>query len=273
MTRTEADTRSRRVARFGVVTPTLNAERYLEQTLESIWSQTGDGVEVDHIVVDGGSADATLEIASRYPSRRIVATDDQGMYDAINRGMRMVRGDIVGYLNADDELAPGAFAAVFDSLDAHPETQWVCGRLEYIDGQGQILGAMTPVHLDLPSFVGLGWNCISQPTVWIRRSFYDRVGPFDISLRNCGDYDWLARALRLAQPMILNSTVARFRLHGDQLSFDPEAMERESSIIRDRYGGRGAGANLRGLLLSLRLNLRNPRWLVAKRTGRIRFTG
>jgi glycosyltransferase involved in cell wall biosynthesis len=268
----EADRRSGRAARFGVVTPTLNAERYLHQTLESIWRQTGEVVKVDHVIVDGGSADATVDIAGRYPSRTVVASDDRGMYDAINRGMGIVRGDIVGYLNADDELAPGAFAAVAQALEAHPGAQWVCGRLEYIDDGGRILGAMTPVPLDLPSFVGLGWNCISQPTVWIRRSFYDRVGPFDISLRNCGDYDWFARALRLAPPLILDSTVARFRLHGDQLSFDPEAMERESSMIRDRYGGRGAGAYLRGRLLSLRLNLRNPRWLIAKKTGRIRFT-
>src|SRR6266487_6395136 len=93
---------------FGVVTPTLNAEKYLEATLTSIWSQRSDSVEVDHVLLDSESTDRTVEIASRYPTRVVVAKDG-GMYEAVNRGLSMVRGEIVGYMNADDEVAPGAF--------------------------------------------------------------------------------------------------------------------------------------------------------------------
>jgi glycosyltransferase involved in cell wall biosynthesis len=258
--------------RFGVVTPTLNAERYLAQTLDSIWSQASDRVEVDHVIVDGGSRDSTLEIAGRYPSRVVVSTDDQGMYDAINRGMGQVGGVIVGYINADDEIAPGAFEAVAQSFERHPAEQWVCGRMEYIDGDGAVLGAWTPVRPGPEGYIGIGWSCIPQQTVWVRRSFLERVGPFDISFKNCGDYDWYIRALKLAPPMILGQTLGRFRLHGAQLSFDPEAMGREARMVQDRHGGRSLSRYLRGRLLSLRLNARNPRWLVAKKTGRIKFT-
>ena len=76
-----------RPVRFGVVTPTLNAERYLEETLRSIWRQRSELVEIEHVLVDGGSTDRTVEIAERYPTKVIVATDDRGMYDAINRGL------------------------------------------------------------------------------------------------------------------------------------------------------------------------------------------
>ena len=65
-----------------MVTPSLNAERFFEETLESIWGQRSQTISIDHVVVDGGSTDATVEIASRYPSRTVVSTDDQGMYDA-----------------------------------------------------------------------------------------------------------------------------------------------------------------------------------------------
>jgi glycosyltransferase involved in cell wall biosynthesis len=260
------------VSTFGVVTPTLNAERYFEQTLDSIWSQVSDRVKVDHVIVDGGSTDGTLDIAARYPSRAVVSTDDRGMYDAVNRGMSQVRGDIVGYINADDEIAPGAFGAVAELLRGHPRAQWVCGRVEYIDGEGGVLGAMSPVLPTLEAYIGIGWNCIPQQTVWARRSFFERVGPFDVSFKNCGDYDWYVRALEFAPPILLPTTLGRFRLHGAQLSFDPEAMDRESRLVQDRHGGRSTSRYIRGRLLSLRLNARNPRWLVAKKTGRIKFT-
>jgi glycosyltransferase involved in cell wall biosynthesis len=270
--RLEAGRLASGVARFGVVTPTLNAERYFEQTLESVWGQVSDRVEVDHVIVDGGSDDSTLEIADRYPSRVVVSRDDRGMYDAINRGMAQVRGDIVGYINADDEIAPGAFEAVAEALEAQAPAQWVCGRMEYIDAGGAVLGAWTPIRPDLEGFIGIGWSCIPQQTVWVRRSFFDRVGPFDVTFKNCGDYDWYVRALAITPPVILGRTLGRFRLHGAQLSFDPEALVGETRLVLDRHGGRSTARYLRGRFLSLRLNARNPRWLVAKKTGRIRFT-
>ncbi len=259
------------VARVGVVTPTLNAERFLEETLRSIWSQVQDGIEVDHVIVDGGSTDRTLEIAARYPSRTVVVTDDRGMYDAVNRGMTMVAGDIVGYINGDDEVAPGALRAVAEALGRHPESGWVCGTVEYIGPEGDVLSRLTPVRLSLRSYTGLGWSCIPQQTVWARRSFYEQVGPFDIAYRNCGDYDWYARALRLEHPLILKETIGRFRLHPAQISLDLEKMARESRMVQERYGRRDLEGFVRGKLLSLRLNAANPRWLVAKKTGRISF--
>ena len=189
------------VTRIGVVTPTLNGERYLRQTLDSIWSQASDSMVIEHVIVDGGSTDSTLEIAAGYPSRAVVSTDDQGMYDAVNRGMAMVEGDIVGYINADDEIAPRALRLIADAFSANPSAGWLCGRVEYPDGDGRILGAYTPVHLTLRSYLGIGWSCIPQQTVWARRTFWDRVGPFDIGFKNCGDYDWYARALKLQHPL------------------------------------------------------------------------
>lgn len=261
-----------RAARFGVVTPTLNAERFLEQTLRSVWSQRSDRIEIDHVIVDGGSTDRTLEIASRYPSRVVVSENDRGMYDAVNRGMAMVHGDVVGYINADDEIAPGALLLVAETLERNSDVGWVCGRVEYIDADGRTLGRMTPVRLTLRSYLGLGWSCIPQQTVWARRAFFDQVGPFDIDYRNCGDYDWYARALGLHHPYIIRETIGRFRLHPGQISLDPAKMERESRMVRERHGTDDALGFVRGKVLSLRLNASNPRWLIAKKRGRISFT-
>jgi glycosyltransferase involved in cell wall biosynthesis len=255
---------------FGIVTPTLNAERYLRSTLESVWAQRSEHVEVDHVIVDGGSGDRTLEIASAFPSRVSVGRDD-GMYDALNRGFGLVSGEVLGYINADDEIAPGALRLVAEAFARHPGAMWLCGAVEYIDGRGQVLGRMLPVPLDVRSYAGLGWSCIPQQTVWVRRSFFATVGPFDTTFRYCGDYDWYARALQLAHPLIVPATLGRFRIHGENLSFNEEAMRRESRLVQERWGGLGMVGWVRGRYLSLRLNLRNPGWLVAKKRGRIRF--
>ena len=256
---------------FGIVTPTLNAERFIGRTLRSIWAQRDADVEIDHVIVDGGSTDRTLEIAAAYPSRVVVSGDDQGMYDAVNRGMSMVEGDILGYINADDEIAPGALRVIGEAFERHLEVAWLCGRVEYIGIDNEVLGRMTPVRLSIRSYLGLGWSCIPQQTVWARRSFFERVGPFDIRYRNCGDYDWYARALRFQHPLIVKQTLGRFRLHPGQISLDPAKMRAESRMVRERQGRLDRTGFMWGKLLSLRLNASNPRWLIAKKRGRISF--
>jgi glycosyltransferase involved in cell wall biosynthesis len=257
--------------KVGVVTPTLNAERYLRRTLESIWSQQDDGIEIDHLIVDGHSTDRTIEIASEFPSRVVVARDG-GMYEAVNRGMDGVEGDIIGYINADDEIGPHALAVVARAFASNPSAQWVCGRMEYIDGDDRVLGAWTPVRMSLRAYAGIGWSCVPQQTVWVRHAFYRQVGAYDTGFKNCADYDWYARAMRLSEPLILPEVIGRFRLHESNLSYDSGKMQSESRAIQERYGGSGAGSYLLGKLLSLRLNARNPSWLIAKKTGKITFT-
>lgn len=257
-------------ALIGVVTPTLNAERFLTSAIESVWAQEGEAVAIDHVIVDGGSTDDTRGIASRYPSR-LVSEKDGGMYEAVNRGFSLVEGDIVGYINADDEIAPGALRLVANAFRREPRVGWVCGTVEYIDPTGRPLGRMTPVALSLRAYAGLGWSCIPQQTVWARRSFLKKVGPFDTTFKNCADYDWYARALRLQPPLVLKQVIGRFRLHPGQISLNADRMRQESREIQRRYGGSGTSAYLAGRLLSLRLNAANPRWLLAKKTGKITF--
>jgi len=260
------------ITTFGIVTPTLDAETYLEATLESIWSQASEDIRIDHVLVDGGSSDRTVEIARRFPTRVIVSTDDGGMYDAINRGLSSVEGSILGYLNADDELTPGALASVARAFRHHPDAMWLMGRREYVDAEGGLLAPLQPVPFTLAEYVGMGWSHVPQECTWLRRELFERVGPFDTSFRNTGDYDMFARCRAVAAPLIVSDTLGRFRLHGDQLSYKPDVMARESALVREKSGLSDRWTWIRGRLLSLRVNARNPRFLIAKKTGKISFT-
>ena len=120
-----------------------------------------------------------------------------------------MNGAIVGYINADDEIAPGAVAAIVDAFRREPRAGWLCGKVEYIAPGGEVLGRMQPVRVSLASYAGIGWSTIPQQTVWARREFFDAIGPFDLAFRNCGDYDWCTRALTRQHPLIPNRTLGR----------------------------------------------------------------
>lgn len=254
--------------RIGIVTPTLNAERYLAACLESIWRQHAPGVDIHHVVVDGESTDRTVEVASAFPSDVIVARDG-GMYEAINRGMHVLDTDVFGYINADDELAPEALGRIAEVFRRSAEVSWLSGTIEFIDATGHPIARMAPVETTVRQLAGLGWCPIPSVTTWARMSFAREIGDFDTSFRNCADYDWYMRALRRRPLHVIPHVLGRFRLHGANLSTNLTRMAEESRSIQIRYGGNGALSYALGKWYSLRLNARNPGWLVAKKTGRI----
>jgi glycosyltransferase involved in cell wall biosynthesis len=103
----------------------LNRAALIREAIESVLAQGYSHVE--HILMDGGSTDGTLDVLRGYPHLRLVSQADRGMYDAINRGLKLARGEVIGLLNADDLYAPGSLQVVADVFDAHPEALAVVG--------------------------------------------------------------------------------------------------------------------------------------------------
>ena len=255
----------------GVVTPTLNGERFIERTLGSIWSQQSDRISIDHVIVDGGSTDRTLEIAAKYPSRVLKSEDDQGMYDAVNKGLALVEGDIVGYINADDESLRARWRWSRKPSWPTPEVGWVCGKVEYVGPDNEVLGRMQPVPLSLRSYLGIGWSPIHS--------------------KRCGRVDGssISRTVRHRLQELRGLRLVRAR-HEASASPDPASCPRHvpsapgpdlagrfedgarEPVVLERHGVPGRIAWAMGRALSLRLNASNPAWLVAKKRGRITFT-
>ena len=201
-----------------VVTPSLNQAAFVERTLESVLSQRGD-FDLDYVVVGGVSTDLTLEVLERYRDRvRVVVEPDRGQAEAVNKGLRLARGEIVGWVNSDDLLRPGAIAHAVEPFRAHPDAPWLHGRCDIVDEQDRPIRPLVAAYKDWRSrhfsFRSLlVENYVSQMTVFWRRSLQERVGLLDEGLRYTFDYDLWLRFSRVAPPLYVREPLAAFRWH------------------------------------------------------------
>lgn len=196
-----------------IVTPVRNGARFLGETLASVRGQ--DYPEVEHVVVDGGSTDGTLELLREAGGVRWISEPDRGLYDAVAKGFRMARGEILAYQNADDRyVVPDAVSAAVAVLCARPEVDVVYGDYRLIDEEGRPLEtrrvtarAFSRRRLERTSFV-------PPHASFVRRRVLEEGHAPDPSLMLCGDWDWflgMAQAGRSFHP--LPQVLAEFRVH------------------------------------------------------------
>ena len=207
--------------RISIITPTLNRAHFLEEAVESVRAQAQHGIE--HLILDGGSTDGTLEQLARHPHLRVVSEPDRGLYDAINKGLRLASGEIVGWLNSDDRFAPGAFAAVLAAF-ADPAVEAVSGTAEFFERVGaNDVAVRRTVGVEMRALnvrnLTLGTPAINAR--FFRRSFRERVGECDLRYRIAADRDWLLRAALLTpREVVIDAPVYQYRQHDDSLTLD-----------------------------------------------------
>jgi len=176
-----------------VVIPCLNRAHYLVPTIESVLQQNYPHIEC--IVVDGGSADGTVDILRRYGDRlRWVSEPDKGHADAINKGWWMSHGEILAWLNADDlYVVPDAVSRAVAFLQEHHDVALVYGDYALIAEDGRVVSDITkPYRWDLVSAVKYCHYTIPQATSFMRRSILERVGWLDAAFVNGKDHElWL----------------------------------------------------------------------------------
>lgn len=198
-----------------VVTPSWNTGLFIEETIRSVHAQ--DHPRVEHIVLDGGSTDATPEILARYPHLRVVAPAPPTLYGKVNLGMRMARGDIVAALCADDYYLPGAVTKAVNALRAHPEAALVyCNDLR-VDARGVELLRTRSKQTNFRELVD-EMDHIPIQTVFMRREVFDRVGMFDTRYPLVGDWDFWIRVSREFPILYVDDWWGAFRHRDGQLS-------------------------------------------------------
>ena len=223
-----------------IITPSFNAAGTIAGTLESVRAQAYPGLE--HIVVDGGSSDGTLEILEAAPGVRYVSEPDRGLSHAMNKGIAMAAGEVVGELNADDVYEPGSLRAVGEAFRDHPSVEWLTGYCRIIDGDGlEIRRGVTAYKNALLRRYSAGLylthNFISAPATFFRRAALEGVGGFDERYRISVDYDLQLRLAQRSDPLILRRYLASFRMVEGTLSMSGfETQFREHAEQARRHG-------------------------------------
>ena len=198
--------------RVSIVMPSLNQGRFIAQSIESALAQDFPSVEL--IVVDGGSSDETLAILKSFGARlKWISEKDDGQSQAVNKGWRMARGEILGWLNADDLLAPDATRRAVDALDSDRALAGVYGDCVYVDEAGAELGKFPSEDFDYEKLVLRAEDFIPQPGVFLRRAWLERADMLDENLHFVMDYDLWLRLGMFAPLKFLRGETARARLH------------------------------------------------------------
>jgi glycosyltransferase involved in cell wall biosynthesis len=223
-----------------MVTPVWNGERFLRDTILSVQRQ-GDAV-LEHIILDAMSTDATPKIITEMNSGQIrhIRESDSGLYDAMNKGISMAKGDIVGIINADDFLSDDAIRAVQEAF-SEPTVQYVYSDVNLITEEGESLGLGKSIGAtDNPPIFpfGFDWRFYTpfyHQGLFVRAETYRKHGTYDISYKYSADHELMARLIsrRLAFRYI-ETPLATFRMGG--LSSGSTEIFREDEAIAIQYG-------------------------------------
>jgi len=210
--------------KFSVATPVFNGMPWLPCCLSSVADQRMAGVEVEHLVHDGGSTDGSLEVLEGAKNVQWKSEPDNGMYDAINRCWRQADADIVCYLNADEQFLPGGLQSVKQVFENNPRTQLLFGDALLIDEDASLISYRRIVKPSAAHtrIVHLGtMSC----AMFFRRELLDAGMYFDTNWRAIGDAEWVYRAIcRKTRIRASNKAVAAFSVTGGNLGSTSKAL-------------------------------------------------
>jgi len=221
-----------------VVTPTLGQAAFIERTIRSVREQTYPHVE--HIVVDGGSTDGTIEILRRHdgdPGFRWISEPDRGMYDAVRKGFELASGQVFAYLNSDDLLLPWALETIVATFEAVPVAGLVFGDALWIEqGSGRQRVLVQPAG---GSAYLRRIGSFAQPATAWRRDVHQQAGGFDPTLRYTGDLDFFLRATAITPIRRIDEILAVMRSHpGMKTIADAGPMRDENDRVRAGHATR-----------------------------------
>lgn len=179
--------------KISIITVAYNSEKTIRETLQSIARQTYPNIE--HIVVDGGSVDGTMDIVRGFKHiKKVVSEKDYGIYDGMNKGLALASGDIVGFLNSDDMYADDMVIERIANVFELKNVESLYSDLSFFSGTENNITRVWNAGLIKRKRFLFGWMP-PHPTFFAKKSVYDRFGGFDINFRQSADYELMLRLL------------------------------------------------------------------------------
>ena len=201
---------------ISIITATYNSAKTVRDTLESVKNQSYPHIE--HVVIDGLSKDDTLKIVAEYPSvSQVISEPDKGIYDAMNKGIQLVSGDIIGILNSDDFYNhPDVIANIVQCFQDHPDIEAVYADLVFVNEKdtSQIKRTWIAGKYKKKNFL-FGWMP-PHPTFFVKKEVYEQYGVFNTQLKSAADYELMLRFLYKhdIQVAYLPDIIIRMRIGG-----------------------------------------------------------
>ena len=208
--------------KVSVVTPVLNCSKYIEQCIQSVIDQSYENFE--HIIIDGGSNDGTLEIIKKYPHIDYISECDEGEGFALNKGIKLTTGDIILWLNADDWLEVDVFRPVSE-LFREKNAKCVYGNTKFYDNDDRHFWnknsspKIDTEYLTRWFYAGMHPH---QPSMYFHREIFDEIGLFNQKLCYSIDLDFWLRVSNKYNYTYLNRTLSHARIRSDSKSWDTE---------------------------------------------------
>jgi glycosyltransferase involved in cell wall biosynthesis len=207
---------------FSVVTPSFRSGSWLKLCIASVADQ---GVPVEHIIQDTGSDDGTLDWLPTDPRVKAFVEKDDGMYDAINRGLTRAQGEVLAWLNCDEQYLPGALESVSAWLDSHPEVEVLFGDVIMVDPKGDYI-CHRKMQVPLKYHTWTSHLSTLSCAMFFRRRVIAEYGLFNAKLRDVGDGEWMVRLLKSGVRMAaLGRFTSVFTRTGANMSAGPNARQ------------------------------------------------
>jgi glycosyltransferase involved in cell wall biosynthesis len=200
---------------ISVIIPSLNQDRYIERAIRSVIEQ--DYPNKECIVIDGGSKDATVAVLKIFGDAITwVSETDRGQSHAINKGIDMSRGEIIGWLNSDDTYVPGALAEIAEYFATHKDVSIAYGKGNFVDEADHVTGEYPTKEYDYALFRDECFIC--QPSLFFRRDIYEEFGGLNEDCRYAMDFEYWLRIGRKRNMVFLDKLLANYRLHRSSIT-------------------------------------------------------
>lgn len=247
--------------KFSILTPSFNSEKFIEETIQSVITQRGN-FDLQYIVIDGGSTDDTCNIVNDFITKhqnnqlkvyckslsiQLISEPDNGMYDALAKGFKLVDGDWIGYINSDDFYLPNAFKSIQIVHDNFKKINWLTAKNTWYNKHGFICGSQLPLTYKkeyiLNGVYGNELPFIQQESTFWKKELLDILNLKEFaSYQLAGDfYLWYCFAQK-SMPFIINTNISGFRIHEANQSLEIEKYRVEMENI---IGGKRKKLSLR----------------------------
>ena len=215
-----------------IVTPSYNQAEYLEETIRSVLEQ--DYEPIEYVVVDGGSTDGSADVIRRYASRLAwwVTEPDRGQAHAINKGFARSQGELMGFLNSDDALVPGAVTRLVATLESQPEALVAFGDARFVDDRNGSTWVASPGRWGVQAMAARAGGTIIQPSSLWRRRAWELAGPFDESYDFWFDVLFFLKVSCFGSAEYIPEPLAVYRIHSGSKTANATSLPQSEETLR-----------------------------------------